>query len=98
MIKLAGANRAIAAAQDYARDCGYSISVTVCDSMGHLIAHQRMDNALLLSGYGSVEKAIASAGLGIPSGIESDVDLYRSSVGGVLAHGLAVIRRPGGLP
>jgi uncharacterized protein GlcG (DUF336 family) len=26
------------------------------------------------------------------------VDLHRSSVGGVLAHGLAVIRRPGGLP
>ena len=29
---------------------------------------------------------------------ESDVDLERSSVSGVLAHGLAVIRRPGGLP
>ena len=98
MIKLAEANRAIVAAQKYARDRGYSISVTVCDSMGHLIAHQRMDDALLLSGYGSVGKAIASAGLGIPSGEESDVDLARSSVSGVLAHGLAVIRRPGGLP
>jgi uncharacterized protein GlcG (DUF336 family) len=98
MIKLAEANHAIVAAQEYARDRGYSISVTVCDSMGHLIAHQRMDDALLLSGYGSVGKAIASAGLGIPSGEESDVDLERSSVSGVLAHGLAVIRRPGGLP
>ncbi|SRR6266478_1399459 len=98
MIKLAEANRAIVAAQKYARDRGYSISVTVCDSMGHLIAHQRMDDALLLSSYGSVGKAIASAGLGIPSGKESDVDLGRSLVSGVLAHGLAVIRRPGGLP
>ena len=98
MIKLAEANRATVAALKYARDCGYSISVTVCDSMGHLIAHQRMDDALLLSGYGSVGKAIASAGLGIPSGEESDVDLEKSSVSGVLAHGLAVIRRPGGLP
>ena len=98
MIKLAEANHAIAAAQAYARDHGYSISVTVCDSMGHFIAHQRMDDALPLSGYGSVGKAIASAGLGIPSGEESDVDLERSSVSGVLAHGLAVIRRPGGLP
>jgi len=98
MIKLAEANHAIVAVQEYARDRGYSISVTVCDSMGHLIAHQRMDDALLLSGYGSVGKAIASAGLGIPSGEESDVDLERSSVSGVLAHGLAVIRRPGGLP
>jgi uncharacterized protein GlcG (DUF336 family) len=98
MLKLAEANRAIVAAHAYARDHGYSISVTVCDSMGHLIAHQRMDDALLLSSYGSVGKAIASAGLGIPSGEESDVDLERSSVSGVLAHGLAVIRRPGGLP
>ena len=98
MITLAEANRAIVAAREYARDRGYFISVTVCDSMGHLIAHQRMDDALLLSGYGSIGKAIASAGLGIPSGEESDVDLARSSVSGVLAHGLAVIRRPGGLP
>jgi glc operon protein GlcG len=98
MLKLAEANDAIVAAQAYARDHGYSISVTVCDSMGHLIAHQRMDDALALSSYGSVGKAIASAGLGIPSGDESDVDLERSPVSGVLAHGLAVIRRPGGLP
>lgn len=98
MLKLAEANRAIVAAQAYARERGYSISVTVCDSTGHLIAHQRMDNALPLSSYGSVGKAIAAAGLGVPSGEESDVDLSRSSVSGVLAHGLAVIRRPGGLP
>src|SRR5207237_2612373 len=98
MLKLAEANRAIVAAKAYARDHGYLISVTVVDAMGHLIAHQRMDNALLLSSYGSVGKAIASAGLGVPSGEESDVDLERSSVSGVLAHGLAIIRRPGGLP
>ena len=98
MLKLAEANRAIVAAQTYARDHGYFISVTVCDSMGHLIAHQRMDDALPLSSYGSVGKAIAAAGLGVPSGEESDVDLERSSVSGVLAHGLAIIRRPGGLP
>ena len=98
MLKLAEANRAIVAAEAYARDHGYSISMTVCDSMGHIIAHQRMDDALSLSSYGSVGKAIASAGLGIPSGGKSDLDLERSSVSGVLAHGLAVIRRPGGLP
>jgi uncharacterized protein GlcG (DUF336 family) len=98
MLKLAEANRAIVAAQAYARDHGYSISVTVCDSMGHLIAHQRMDDTLLGSSHGSVGKAIASAGLGIPSGEESDVDLSRSSVSGVIAVGLPIIRRPGGLP
>lgn len=79
MLKLAEANRAIDAAQAYARDHGYAISVTVCDSAGHLIAHQRMKDALFGSRHGSVGKAIASAGLGIPSG-ESEVDLRRSSV------------------
>jgi glc operon protein GlcG len=98
MLKLAEANRAIVAAQAYASDHRYSISVTVCDSTGHLIAHQRMDDALPLSSYGSVGKAIASAGLGLPSGEESDMDLRRSPISGVLAHGLAIIRRPGGLP
>jgi len=89
MLKLAEANRAIVAAKAYARDHGYLISVTVVDAMGHLIAHQRMDGALLLSSYGSVGKAIAAAGLGLPSGEESDVDLNRSSVSGILAHGLS---------
>jgi uncharacterized protein GlcG (DUF336 family) len=98
MLKLAEANRAIVAAQTYARDHGHFISVTVCDSMGQLIAHQRMDDALPLSSHFSGGKAIASAGLGIPSGEKSDVDLERSSVSGVLANGLAIIRRPGGLP
>ena len=36
--------------------------------------------------------------LELQDGEESEVDLDRSSVCGVLAHGLAVIRRPGGLP
>jgi uncharacterized protein GlcG (DUF336 family) len=98
MLKLAEANRAIIAAQAYARDHGYSISVTVCDSMGHLIAHQRMDDAFLRSSHGSVGKAIASALLGIPSGEESDVDFSPSSVSGMLALGLPFIRRAGGLP
>src|SRR5947209_900329 len=98
MLKLAEANAAIAAAQACARGHGHAVSVTVCDPMGHLVAHQRMDDAVLLSSYGSIGKAIASAGFGTPSAEESDVDLERSSIGLVVAHGLAVIRRPGGLP
>lgn len=98
VLKLADANSAIVAAQAYARDHGYSISVTVCDSMGHLVAHQRMDGALLWSSHGSMGKAIASAGLGIPSGEESDVDLQRSPLAVVIATGSPVIRRAGGLP
>jgi len=98
MLKLAEANHAIVAAQAYARDHGYLISVSVCDSMGHLIAHQRMDDALLGSTHGSIGKAIAAAGLGIPSGEESDVDLPRSLVSVILATGAPIIRRVGGLP
>jgi hypothetical protein len=68
MIKVAEADRAIVAAQEYARDHGYSISVT-----GQLLP---------------------PAGLGIPSGEKSDMNLERPSVSGVLAHGLAVFVGP----
>lgn len=98
MLNLADANCAIVAAQAYAREHGYSISVTVCDSIGQLIAHQRMDDALLWSSHGSMGKAIASAGLGIPSGEESDLDIQRSSVAVVIATGSPIIRLAGGLP
>ena len=63
MLKLTEANRAIVAAQAYARDHGYSISVAVCDSMDHLIAHQRMDDALLGSSHGSVGKLLLQSDL-----------------------------------
>jgi glc operon protein GlcG len=42
-LNLAEANRAIDAALAKARDLQAKIGVTVCDSGGHLIAHQRMD-------------------------------------------------------
>lgn len=98
MFTLDEANRAIAAVLKYAREHGYNVSVTVCDVLGHLIAHQRMDDALLGSSHGSIGKAIAAAGLGLPSGEESDRDLQRSSASLVLGSGSPVIRRVGGLP
>jgi uncharacterized protein GlcG (DUF336 family) len=98
MLTLDEANRAIDAVLKHAHEQGYNVSVTVCDSLGHLIAHQRMDGAFLRSSHGSIGKAIAAAGLGLPSGEESDQDLRRSSVSLVLATGSPVIRRAGGLP
>jgi uncharacterized protein GlcG (DUF336 family) len=40
-----------------------------------VVAHQRMDDAFRESSYYSVGKAIAAAGLGIPSGQVCDNDL-----------------------
>ncbi len=98
MLTLDEANRAIAVVLKYAREHGYNVSVTVCDVLGHLVAHQRMDDAFLGSSHGSIGKAIAAAGLRLPSGEESDRDLQRSSVWLVLGSGSPVIRRAGGLP
>jgi uncharacterized protein GlcG (DUF336 family) len=98
MLKLKEANCAIAAVLNHARDHGYCVSVTVCDPFGHLVAHQRMDGALRESSHYSVGKAIAAAGLGIPSGQVSDDDLRRSLVGRVIGSGAPINRRPGGLP
>jgi uncharacterized protein GlcG (DUF336 family) len=47
MLKLAEANRAIAAALAKAKELTADISVSVCDAYGHLIAHQRMDNVFV---------------------------------------------------
>jgi uncharacterized protein GlcG (DUF336 family) len=98
MIKLEETNCAIAAAVKCARERGFCISVSVCDFLGHLVAHQRMDGASWEAGHYSIGKAIASAGLGIPSGDESRKDVSRSSVSVVIGSGAPVIRRPGGFP
>jgi uncharacterized protein GlcG (DUF336 family) len=98
MLTLGEANCTIAAVLKHAREHGYNVSVTVCDFLGHLIAHQRMDGAYRESSHYSVGKAIAAAGLEIPSGEESDQDLQQSSVSLVLGSGSPIIRRPGGLP
>jgi uncharacterized protein GlcG (DUF336 family) len=67
-IKVAEANRAISAACEKAAELNESISVTVCDSSGHLVAHQRMDGVFAWASHFSIGKAIAAAECGIPSG------------------------------
>ena len=56
-----------------------------------------MDDAFRKSSHYSVGKAIAAAGLGIPSGQVCDDDLQRFSVHRVIRSGAPVVRRPGGL-
>ena len=45
LISYKKANEAIAAAMDYARDKGVSLSFAVVDAAGHLVAAGRMDGA-----------------------------------------------------
>ena len=56
-----------------------------------------MDDAFRESSHYSVGKAIAAAGLGIPSGQVCDKRPTRSSVHRVIRSGAPVVRRPGGL-
>ena len=98
MLTLDEANQVIAAALNYAREHGYRVSVSVCDASGYPVAHQRMDGALPMSSRYSIGKAIASAGLGIPSGEESTAEVRGSRVATAVGSGLPVSRVRGGLP
>lgn len=53
----ADADRLIAAARDAAERAGATVSVTVLDAGGHLLAFRRDDNAVLISGETSTRKA-----------------------------------------
>jgi glc operon protein GlcG len=97
-IRLAEANRAIQAALAKAHNLAINISVTVCDADGRLVAFQRMDGALSEAHRASYGKALASATSGRPSGDESIEASEHSRTATVIGEGVALIRRPGGLP
>ena len=97
-IRLAEANRAIQAALAKAHNLAVNISVTVCDADGRLVAFQRMDGTLAEAHRASYGKALASATWGRPSGDESIEFSEHLRTGTVIGEGVALIRRPGGLP
>jgi glc operon protein GlcG len=97
-IGLAEANRAIQGALAKARNLAVNISVTVCDADGRLVAFQRMDGTLAEAHRASYGKALASATSGRPSGDESIEASKHSRTATVIGEGVALIRRPGGLP
>jgi len=68
-VTLAQAKQAIAAAIGKAHALGITISVSVCDPGGRLVAFARMDGSHWGAGYGSQGKAAASAGFARPSGL-----------------------------
>jgi glc operon protein GlcG len=98
-LTLAEANRAIDAALAKARDLRAKISVTVCDSGGHLIAHQRMDGVFAEAPFGSIGQAIGAATWGRPDRGASSSGLARLFYTNiVIGEAAPVIPGPGGLP
>jgi glc operon protein GlcG len=98
MLTLDEANRVVAAALSYAREHRYRVSVSVCDTFGYPIAHQRMDGALPLSAHYSIAKAITSAGFGIPSELEPTAELRTLPIASAVGAGMPLTRLGGGVP
>ncbi len=99
MLKLAEANRAIGAALAKARELTADISVSICDPYGHLLAHQRMDNAFVEAVRESIGKAVAAAvESASPSGENLDENVDHPLTGIVVGSGVPDMRRRGGLP
>jgi uncharacterized protein GlcG (DUF336 family) len=96
-LTLAEANTIVAAAVAKARQLNIIVNVAVCDNQGHLIAFNRMDEALEEGGRFAIGKAVASAGTGLASGdAVSRVD--HPPVAGSVAEGVPVLHVRGGLP
>ena len=101
MLKLAEANRAIAAALAKARELTAAISVSVCDAYWHLVAHQRMDNVLMDAIRESIGKGVEAAEgaeSGSPSGGTLRVNAYYPLTGMVVTSGVPDIQSRAGLP
>lgn len=60
-LTLAGAERALAASREKARQMGVRVNIAVVDDGGHLIAFARMDGARPGSVYTSITKATSAA-------------------------------------
>jgi glc operon protein GlcG len=96
-LTLAQANLIVSAAIAKARQLNINVSVAVCDGFGHLVALNRMDEALSHTNQGSIGKAAVSAGTGLPSGDVTGV-VNHPPTALVAAEGVPAIRRRGGLP
>ena len=98
-LTLADANRLANTAIREARSAGIAICVSVCDSNGRLVAHQRMDGVFAEASLGSIGKAIASVRTGRPSGDPPSAEnRFAEAAGEVVAEGAPVINRRGGVP
>jgi uncharacterized protein GlcG (DUF336 family) len=93
------ADLAVTAAHRAAEAAGVTVSVTVLDAGGHLLAFRRADRAVLISGETSTRKAYTALQLGAPT-----ADLVDAVQPGGLFHTLpTALDRPllfiaGGVP
>jgi uncharacterized protein GlcG (DUF336 family) len=95
-LTLSEANRVVQAAIAKADELNIKISVAVCDAGGRLVAFNRMDGNIWGAVYGSQGKAVASAGLGRPSGqIPAELSIIQ---GIVAAEGGHMIPSQGAVP
>ena len=62
-----------AAAEQEAKNCGWSVSIAVCDAGGHALWLQRMDGAPLMSAMVAPEKARICVLSGKPSKVFEDM-------------------------
>ncbi|MBL0355218.1 MAG: heme-binding protein [Candidatus Dechloromonas phosphoritropha] len=62
-----------AAAEQEAKNCGWSVSIAVCDAGGHALWLQRMDGAPLMSAMVAPEKARTCVLSGKPSKVFEDM-------------------------
>ena len=92
------ANRIIQGAIAKARELDIRISVAVCDAGGHLLAFQRMDNAIWAGAYGSQGKAVASAAFGRTSGELTERANHPTPRGISAASGDRMIMGQGAVP
>ena len=92
------ANRIVEGAVAKARELNIRISAAVCDAGGHLLAFQRMDNAIWASAYGSQGKAVASAAFGRTSGELTERAGHPTPRGIAAASGDRMIMGQGAVP
>ena len=97
-LTLADANGLANAAITEASKSGTAISVSICDTSGRLVAHQRMDGVFADASLFSIGKAIATVRTGHASGDFADSGYIQSPADEVIAEGAPVIERKGGLP
>jgi glc operon protein GlcG len=96
-LTLAESESIVEGALSAARRLKIKVCVAVCNRQGRPIALSCMDGTYAEAGRAAIGKAVASASTGQPSGEIRGIPMHPSA-GLVVAEGMPVLRKPGGLP